>query len=46
MQFQCDPHRDFNPDWVDALSERQKKLLRMEKGLRIGNESDNAIYKS
>lgn len=33
MRFQCDPHRGFDPAWLSRLSERQKRLMRMHKGL-------------
>ena len=33
MRFQCDPHHRFKPEWLNLLTERQKKLLRMENGL-------------
>jgi len=33
MRFQCDPHRGFDPAWWPLLSARQKRLLRMHKGL-------------
>jgi ectoine hydroxylase-related dioxygenase (phytanoyl-CoA dioxygenase family) len=33
MRFQADPHRNFPPAWFDRLNERQKRLMRMHKGL-------------
>ena len=33
MRFQCDPHHRFKPEWLNLLTDRQKKLLRMENGL-------------
>ncbi len=33
MRFQADPHRNFPPAWFDLLNERQKRLMRMHKGL-------------
>jgi ectoine hydroxylase-related dioxygenase (phytanoyl-CoA dioxygenase family) len=40
MRFQCDPHRGFPAAWLDRLSERQKELLRMQKGLGHPTSSD------
>ena len=31
--FQLDPHDDFPEEWFDQLTERQKELMRMTKGL-------------
>jgi len=40
MRFQCDPHRGFRPAWWGRLSERQKRLMRMHKGLGHPHSSD------
>jgi ectoine hydroxylase-related dioxygenase (phytanoyl-CoA dioxygenase family) len=32
-RFQIDPHRGFPEAWVGLLNDRQKRLLRMQKGL-------------
>ena len=32
-RFQCDPHRGFPEQWFDLLNDRQKRLMRMQKGL-------------
>ena len=32
--FQCDPHQDFPPAWLERLSPRQRRLLRMQDGVR------------
>jgi len=31
--FQLDPHDDFPEEWLDGLTDRQKQLMRMTKGL-------------
>ena len=33
MRFQCDPHDQFSPPWLEQLSHRQKRLLRMTQGV-------------
>lgn len=33
MRFQADPHRGFPPEWFPLLNDRQKLLMRMQKGL-------------
>lgn len=33
FRFQCDPHHEFQPEWFDLLTERQKELMRMTNGL-------------
>jgi hypothetical protein len=40
MRFQCDPHRGFPPEWLDRLTERQKALLRMHRGVGYPTSSD------
>ncbi|HUS53079.1 MAG TPA: phytanoyl-CoA dioxygenase family protein [Thermohalobaculum sp.] len=40
MRFQCDPHRGFQPEWFDQLNDRQKRLLRMQKGPGHPTSSD------
>ena len=39
--FQYDPHDDFPIEWFDDLTERQKQLLRMTKGLGAPHASDS-----
>jgi ectoine hydroxylase-related dioxygenase (phytanoyl-CoA dioxygenase family) len=34
MLFQCDPHHGFDPKWHALLNDRQRRLLRMSKGVR------------
>jgi ectoine hydroxylase-related dioxygenase (phytanoyl-CoA dioxygenase family) len=40
MRFQCDPHRNFPPEWYDRLTMRQKELMRMQKGVGHATSSD------
>ena len=39
-RFQCDPHREFPPQWFAQLTERQRRLMRMQKGLGHPHSSD------
>lgn len=39
-RFQLDPHRAFPAAWFDRLTERQKRLMRMQKGLGHPHSSD------
>ncbi len=41
--FQLDPHDDFPEEWFDDLSERQKQLLRMTKGLGAPHAADRHL---
>ena len=38
--FQVDPHDDFPPEWFDGLTDRQKQLMRMTKGLNTRHAAD------
>ncbi len=38
--FQVDPHDGFPPEWFDALTDRQKQLMRMTKGLETAHAAD------
>ena len=40
IRFQCDPHRGFPPEWFAQLTDRQKELMRMHKGLGHEHSSD------
>ncbi|NKB67880.1 MAG: hypothetical protein GKR89_12535 [Candidatus Latescibacteria bacterium] len=40
LRFQLDPHDDFPPEWFDLLNDRQKRLLRMEKGVGALHAAD------
>lgn len=40
LLFQNDPHDDFPEEWFEKLTPRQKKLLRMEKGLGADHAAD------
>jgi hypothetical protein len=40
LVFQIDPHDGFPPEWVDRLSERQKQLLRLDRGLDAPHAAD------
>jgi ectoine hydroxylase-related dioxygenase (phytanoyl-CoA dioxygenase family) len=40
IRFQCDPHRGFPEAWLQRLTERQKELLRMRKGVGHPTSSD------
>ena len=42
MRFQCDPHDQFKPEWLDLLTDRQKRFLRMENG--VGSKIAADIY--
>ena len=33
LRFQCDPHEEFRPEWLDGMSDRQRALLRMTRGI-------------
>jgi len=33
MRFQCDPHDQFPETWWARLTDRQKELLRMQRGV-------------
>jgi len=39
--FQVDPHDGFPAEWFDGLSQRQKELMRMEKGLNTPHAADS-----
>ena len=39
--FQIDPHDGFPPEWFDGLTERQKQLMRMTKGLATKNSAES-----
>ena len=41
LVFQCDPHDDFPPEWVDRLNDRQKELLRMKNGPGAPRSADS-----
>jgi hypothetical protein len=43
LMFQVDPHDDFNPDWLDQLSTRQRELLRMTNGVGVPHASDGHL---
>ena len=38
--FQVDPHDGFPPEWFDGLTERQRQLMRMSKGLKSAHAAD------
>ncbi len=38
--FQVDPHDEFPPEWFDDLTDRQKQLMRMTKGLNTRHAAD------
>ena len=38
--FQVDPHDEFPPEWFDGLTDRQKQLMRMSKGLDARHAAD------
>ena len=40
MRFQCDPHHEFQPEWFDQLTPRQKELMRMTEGLGTRHGAD------
>jgi hypothetical protein len=40
MRFQCDPHVGFSESVWASMSERQRQLLRMERGLGQPNAAD------
>ena len=41
MRFQLDPHHNFPEKWLDLLNERQKRLLRMDRGLGYPHGADD-----
>ncbi len=40
MRFQCNPHDGFDPAWLPRLSQRQRELLRLTRGLGRSVASD------
>ncbi|MEM7340794.1 MAG: phytanoyl-CoA dioxygenase family protein [Actinomycetota bacterium] len=40
MRFQCDPHHEFRPEWLQLLNLRQRQLLRMENGISSRHGAD------
>ena len=40
LVFQVDPHDGFPPEWLGRLSERQRQLLRMDRGLGAPRSAD------
>ena len=44
--FQVDPHDGFPPEWYDLLSQRQRELLRMEKGIGVPHAADYHMRQS
>ena len=40
LRFQCDPHEEFQPEWLDAMTDRQKSLLRMTQGINPRHGAD------
>ena len=40
LLFQLDPHDDFEPTWFEGLSDRQKQLLRMTRGVGSPHAAD------
>jgi ectoine hydroxylase-related dioxygenase (phytanoyl-CoA dioxygenase family) len=43
LVFQVDPHDDFPEEWFDQLTERQKQLMRMSKGLGARHAADSHL---
>ena len=43
LMFQVDPHDDFNPEWLEQLSARQRDLLRMNGGVGAPHASDGHL---
>lgn len=43
LVFQVDPHDDFPKEWFDQLTERQKQLMRMSKGLGARHAADSHL---
>jgi ectoine hydroxylase-related dioxygenase (phytanoyl-CoA dioxygenase family) len=40
LVFQLDPHDGFPPEWYEGLNERQRQLLRMQKGIGALHAAD------
>ena len=40
LVFQVDPHDGFPPEWLGRLNERQRQLLRMDRGLDAPRSAD------
>ena len=40
LRFQCDPHDQFDPAWLELLTDRQKQLMRMTHGVNSRHGAD------
>ena len=40
LMFQLDPHDGFKPEWEEQLTDRQKELMRMHKGVGAPHAAD------
>ncbi|MFT5367505.1 MAG: ectoine hydroxylase-related dioxygenase (phytanoyl-CoA dioxygenase family) [Candidatus Latescibacterota bacterium] len=44
LVFQIDPHDGFPPEWLDQLNDRQKKLMRLNRGLGAPHAADSHLH--
>ena len=43
LVFQIDPHDGFPPEWLDQLTDRQKELMRFNRGLGAPHAADSHL---